>query len=98
MDENGPKPTKTLCRQEETPVGFEVGDKVFLKMPTVRGNTRFRKKGKLGPRYIGPLEILDKVGKVAYRLALPPAMAARHDVFYVSMLRKYIADPAHSLK
>ena len=75
-----------------------MGDKVFLKMSPVRGITRFRKKGKLGPRYIGPFQILEKVGKVAYRLALPPAMAAVHDVFHVSMLRKYIADPTHILK
>ena len=66
MDENGPKPTKKLCRQEETPVEFEVEDKVFLKTSPDRGITRFLKKGKLGPRYIGPFEILVKVGKVAY--------------------------------
>ena len=77
---------------------FEVGDKVFLKTSPVRGITRFRNKGKLDPRYIGPFEILDKVGKVAYRLVLPPAMDAIHDVFHVSMLRKYIADPTHILK
>ena len=76
---------------------FEVEDKVFLKTSLVRGITRFCKKGKLGPRYIGPFEILDKVGKVAYRLAFPPATAAVHDVFHVSMLRKYIADPVHIL-
>ena len=75
---------------------FEVGEKVFLKMSTIRGITRFRKKGKLGAGYIGPFEILEKVSKVAYRLALPPVIV--HNVFHVSMLRKYIADPAHILK
>ena len=49
-------------------------------------------------RYIGHFEVLKKVGKVAYKLALPPAMARIHNVFYLSMLRKYIADPAHILK
>ena len=64
----------------------------------MKGVTRFRQKGKLSPRYVGPFEILKRVGKVAYRLALPPAMSGLHDVFHVSMLRKYIADPAHILK
>ena len=58
----------------------------------------FFQKGKLSPRYVGPFEILDRVGKVSYRLALPPAMFGLHDVFHVSMLRKYVADPAHILK
>ena len=69
-----------------------------MKISPARGITRFRKKGKLNPRYIGPFEVLERVGKVAYRLALPPTMASIHDVFHVSMLRKYIADPAHILK
>ena len=77
---------------------FEMGNKVFLETSPIKGITGFRKKGKLNPRYIGPFKILDKVGKVAYRLALPPAIAAVHDVFHVSMLRKYIADPTHILK
>ena len=59
---------------------------------------RFCQKGKLSPRYVGPFESLERVGKVAYRLALLPVMSALHDVFHVSMLRKYIADPAHILK
>ena len=89
---------KSYADKKTRPLEFEVGDKVFLKTSPVRGITRFCKRGKLGPRYIGPFEILDKVGKVAYRLALPPAMAVVHDVFHVCMLRKYIADPAHILK
>ena len=76
---------------------FEVVEKVFLKASPVRGITRFYKKGKLGPPDIGPIEILNKGGKVAYRLALQTAMTAIHDVFHMSMLRKYIADPAHIL-
>ena len=88
---------KSYADKRRRPLEFEVGDKACLKTSPVRGITRFRKRGKLGPRYIGPFEILDKVGKVAYRLALPPAMAAIHDVFHVSILRKYIADPAHIL-
>ena len=55
----------------------------------------FNKRGKLSPRYIGPFEILERVGTVAYRLALPSSLSCVQDVFHVSMLRKYTLDPAH---
>ena len=58
---------------------------------------RFGKSGKLSPRFIGPFQILDKVGEVAYRLALPPQLSGVHPVFHVSMLRKYNRDPSHVL-
>ena len=56
---------------------------------------RFDKRGNLSPRFIGPFEILEMVGTVAYRLALPPSMSGVHEVFHVSILRKYTPDPAH---
>ena len=56
---------------------------------------RFGKKGKLSPRFIGPFEVLERVGAVAYRLALPPSLSSVHEIFHVSMLRKYTPDPAH---
>ena len=56
---------------------------------------RFNKHGNLSPRFIGPFEILERVGIVTYRLALPPSMSRVHEVFQVSMLRKYTPDPAH---
>ena len=56
---------------------------------------RFGKRGKLSPRFIGPFEILERVGTIAYRLALPPSMSGVHEVFHISMLRKYTLDPAH---
>ncbi|XP_074292024.1 uncharacterized protein LOC141618858 [Silene latifolia] len=59
---------------------------------------RFGKRGKLSQKYIGPYEILDRVGEVAYRLVLPPALARVHNVFNVSQLRKYVSDPSHVLK
>jgi hypothetical protein len=72
---------------------FEVGDQVFLKISPMRGVMRFGKKGKLSPRYVGPFEITQRVGKLAYRVALPADLAGMHDVFHVSMLRKYIPNP-----
>ncbi|KAL0560424.1 hypothetical protein IC582_000829 [Cucumis melo] len=74
---------------------FEVGDKVFLKVAPMRGVLRFEKRGKLSPRFVGPFEILERIGPVAYRLALPPSLTTVHDVFHVSMLRKYVPDPSH---
>ena len=56
---------------------------------------RFGKHGKLSLRFIGPFEILERIGSVAYRLALPPSMSGVHEVFHISMLRKYTPDPAH---
>ena len=60
-----------------------------------RGVVRFGKCGKLSPRFIGPFEILERVGIVAYRLALPPSMSGVHEVFHVSMLQRYTPDLAH---
>nr|CAD1829911.1 unnamed protein product [Ananas comosus var. bracteatus] len=63
----------------------------------MRGVKRFGVWGKLSPRYIGPYEILERVGMVAYRLALPPKLADVHNVFHVFNLRKYIHDPEHAM-
>ena len=60
-----------------------------------RGVVRFGRHGKLLSRFIGPFEILERIGSVAYRLALPPSMLGVHEVFHVSMLQKYTPDPAH---
>ena len=60
-----------------------------------RGVVRFGKRGKLSPRFIGSFEIFERVGTVAYRLALLPSMSGVHEVFHVSMLRKYTPDPAY---
>ena len=68
-----------------------------MKVSPCKGIFRFSKKGKLSPRYIGPFEILDRVGVAAYRLKLPTNLSRLHNVFHVSMLRKYISDPSHVL-
>ena len=60
-----------------------------------RGVVRFGKRGKLSSRFIGPFKILERVDTVAYWLDVPPSMSGVHEVFYVSMLRRYTPDPAH---
>ena len=66
-------------------IEYEVGDKVFIKVSPWKKILCFGRKGKLSPRFIGPYEILERVGPVAYRLALPLELAKLHDVFHVSM-------------
>ena len=69
-----------------------------MKVAPMKGVMHFGKKGKLNPWYVGPFEILDKVGEVAYRLALPLNLASIYNMFNVSMLRKYVADSSHILR
>ena len=86
---------KSYADVRRRPLEFEVGDHIFLKVMPKRGVIRFGKRGKLSPRFIGPFEILERVGTVAYRLALPTRMSGVHEVFHFSMLRRYTPDPAH---
>ena len=72
---------------------FEIGDLVFLKVAPMKGVLRFERKGKLSPRFIGRFEILERIGLVACKLALSPLGV--HDIFHVSMLRKYMTDSIH---
>ena len=74
-------------------VEFEVGDWVLLRVSPVKGVRRFGKKGKLSPRFIGPYLILERIGKVAYRLDLPIELGNVHNVFHVSQLQKFMSDP-----
>ena len=68
---------------------------MFLKVSPTKGIMRFGRKGKLSPRYVSPFEILERIGEVAYKVALPPDLAHVHPVFHVSMLRRYVPDPLH---
>ena len=70
---------------------------VFLRISPWNGVLRFGKRGKLSPRYIGPYKIVERIREVAYRLELSSDLDRIHDVFHVSMLRKYIPDPSHVL-
>ncbi|GJT08530.1 hypothetical protein Tco_0842992 [Tanacetum coccineum] len=69
-------------------VEFNVGDSVLLKVSPWKGVMRFGKKGKLSPRYVGPFEVLERIGPVAYRLRLPDELVGVHDTFHVSNLKK----------
>ena len=77
---------------------FEIGYLVFLKIPPWKGVLRFGRRGKLSLKFIGPYEIVSKVGPISYRLKLPLELSRIHDTFHVSMLRKYISDPSHMLR
>ncbi|GKA09964.1 hypothetical protein Tco_0689397 [Tanacetum coccineum] len=83
---------KSYADNRRKPLEFEVGDHVMLKVSPWKGVIRFGKKGKLAPRYVGPFEILERVGPVAYRLRLPKEMSGVHDTFHVSNLKQCLAD------
>jgi len=86
---------KSYAYIRRRPLAFDVGEYVFLKVSPLKGSLQFGQKGKLTPRYIEPFEILQRIGPVAYRLALPPTLQGIHDVFHVSQLRRHIPDPEH---
>ena len=89
---------KLYADKRRRPLEFEIGDLVFLKVAPFKGVIRFGKRGKLNPRYVGPYKILERVGKVAYKLALPPNLTSVHNVFHVSMLKKYVPNVSHILE
>ncbi|KAI3775934.1 hypothetical protein L1987_45694 [Smallanthus sonchifolius] len=92
MDEAHKSRQKSYADQKRKPVEFQVGDKMLLKVVTWKGVIRFGKRGKLNPRYIGPFEILQRIGPVAYRLNLPEELQNIHNVFHVSNLKKCLYD------
>ena len=77
---------KSYANIRRRPLEFNVGVNVSLKVSPLRGSIRFGSKGKLNPRFIGPFEILQRVGLVAYQLTLPPSLKVIHDVFHASSL------------
>ncbi|XP_073017932.1 uncharacterized protein [Primulina eburnea] len=89
---------KSLADMKRRPAEFEVEEKAYVKVSPMKGVIRFNKARKFNPRYIGPFEILEKVGTLAYRLALSPDMSKIHNVFHVSQLRRYISDPSYILQ
>jgi hypothetical protein len=71
---------------------FQVGDRVLLKVSPWKCLIRFGKHGKLNPKYIGPFEILERIGPVAYKLRLPQELNNVHPTFHVSNLKKCLSD------
>ena len=86
---------KSYADLKRKEIEYSVGDMVFLKVSPWKKILRFGKKGKLSPRFIGPYRVLKRVGPVAYQLELPPELDRIHDVFHVSMLRRYRSDATH---
>jgi hypothetical protein len=84
---------KSYADIRRRPLQFQVGDFVYLRVSPTRSVQRFGVKGKLASRYIGPFEILEDCGPVAYRLQLPPQLAAIHNIFHVSQLKKCVKIP-----
>ena len=86
---------KSYADNRRRDLEFEVGDHVFLKVSPMKYVMRFGRKGKLSPCFMGPSEILGRVGLVAYRVALPPSLSKVHNVFHILTLRKYVFYPSH---
>ncbi|XP_057515214.1 uncharacterized protein LOC130799830 [Amaranthus tricolor] len=86
---------KSYADLSRRPITYDVGDKVLLKVSPMKGVMRFGVKGKLSPKYVGPYEVLERIGEVAYKLALPVELSKVHNVFHVSQLRRYRSDPSH---
>jgi hypothetical protein len=88
---------KIYADKRRRDISFKVGDFVYLKVSPMRGTRRFKVKGKLAPRYVGPFQILDRKGEVAYQLELPPQLSYVHDVFHVSHLKKCLWVPKEQI-
>ncbi|GKF26172.1 putative reverse transcriptase domain-containing protein, partial [Tanacetum coccineum] len=84
---------KSYADKRRKPLEFSVGDYVLRKVSPWKGVVRFGKKWKLEPRFVGPFEIIKKVGPVAYRLDFPEELNGVHDTFHVSNLKKCLDDP-----
>jgi hypothetical protein len=88
---------KSYADKRRRDLSFEIRDFIYLKVSPMRGTRRFRVKGKLAPRYVGPFKIIDHKGEVAYQLELPPQLSEVHDVFHISELKKCLRVPEEQL-
>ena len=89
---------KRYADKRRRPLEFEEGNHVFLRVASTTGVGRAIKSIKLTPKFIGPYQILRRIGPVAYQIALPPFLSKIHNVFHVSQLRKYVSDPSHIIE
>ena len=89
---------KSYADQRRRPLQFSAGDQVFLRVTPFTSVGRAIRSKKLTPKFIGPYQILRRIGPVAYELALPTSLANIHNIFHVSQLRKYVPDPSHILE
>jgi hypothetical protein len=88
---------KSYADHRRRELSLEVGDFVYLMVSPMRGLRRFKVRGKLAPRFIGPFKILEKGGEVAYQLELPPQLSDVYDIFHVSQLKKCLRVPEEQL-
>ncbi|XP_060183020.1 uncharacterized protein LOC132612972 [Lycium barbarum] len=89
---------KSCANQKVRDLEFIVGERVLLKVSPIKGVMRFGKKGKLSPRFISPFEIVQRIGEVAYELALPLGLSGVHLVFYILMLKKYHSNGSYVIR
>jgi hypothetical protein len=87
---------KSYADQKRRHLEFQVGDQVYLKVKARKISLNLGNCAKLAPKFCGPFEILDQIGPIAYQLALPANLRI-HNVFHVSLLKKYIHDPTHMI-
>jgi len=89
---------KSYFDKRRKPLQFEVGDHVYLRVSPTKGVQRFGVKGKLAPHYVGPYEIMEVCGPVAYRVRLPPQLSAIHNIFHVSQPKKCVRVPTEIIE
>jgi hypothetical protein len=77
---------------------YEVCDQVFLRVKPHKSSIKFGKEDQISPRFMGPFDIMERKGLMAYQLALPDSLRRMHDVFHVYVLRHYISDPTHVIE
>nr|XP_009763438.1 PREDICTED: uncharacterized protein LOC104215351 [Nicotiana sylvestris] len=88
---------KSYADKNSRDMAFIVDERFLLRVFPMKFVVRLGKKGKLSPRYIFPFEVLERVGELAYKLALPPILSGAHPMFHVSLIRRYYKDLSHML-